>query len=273
MKCIKPIGIQDKTTGGILMVPCGRCISCRVQKSRMWGLRIYHEAMKHEKRCFVTLTYSDDKLPWCGSICRRHVQLFLKRLRKNSGVKIRYFLGGEYGEQFKRPHYHLVLCGLSELDEGIIQTSWDRGFVSCFPVIPERCNYVAGYVIKKLSGPAAIEYCRRGVAPEFALMSRRPGIGAGFADENSGFLRQNQFSVVKGQKVPLPRFYVERLFSEEDKKIRHERAQKFYDEHKEVLRQRSGLKQDYQINEYERDCRRQAAIDLEKNQEMHRRKL
>lgn len=44
-------------------LPCGKCIECRLEYSRSWAVRSVHESKIHEKNCFITLTYSDDKLP------------------------------------------------------------------------------------------------------------------------------------------------------------------------------------------------------------------
>ena len=57
---------------------------------------------------FVTLTYDDDHLPEYNSLNYKHFQDFMKRLRKShSGV--RFYMCGEYGEDFSRPHYHALL--------------------------------------------------------------------------------------------------------------------------------------------------------------------
>lgn len=98
-------------------VPCGRCIGCRLEKSRKWAMRCVMEAQQHKDNCFLTLTYAPEFLPADGSLVKRDLQLFIKRLRKAfSGVKIRYFACGEYGEKFARPHYHLILFGFCPLD-------------------------------------------------------------------------------------------------------------------------------------------------------------
>jgi hypothetical protein len=50
---------------------------------------------------------------------KRDLQLFFKRLRKAyPDVKLRYFACGKYGEQFARPHYHVILFGKSFMKGG-----------------------------------------------------------------------------------------------------------------------------------------------------------
>ena len=65
----------------------------------------------------MTLTYDTKFLPPGGSVSLRDVQLFMKRLRKaKEPSKLRFFLGAEYGDENRRPHYHAILfnCGFSD---------------------------------------------------------------------------------------------------------------------------------------------------------------
>ena len=115
MYCVQPITIQVRPDGKALQnleVPCGKCIGCRIAKRKEWSLRMLHELTYHPQSSFVTLTYDDYHLPPCCSLKKRHLQLFLKRLRKNLGERrIKYFACGEYGGQTMRPHYHAILFG------------------------------------------------------------------------------------------------------------------------------------------------------------------
>ena len=67
-----------------------------------------HEASMHMFNSFVTLTYDDDHLPEYNSLNYKHFQDFMKRLRKSHNG-VRFYMCGEYGEDFSRPHYH-ALC-------------------------------------------------------------------------------------------------------------------------------------------------------------------
>lgn len=109
----------------IKVVPCGKCINCRLAYSRRWADRIVLESMYHEESWFVTLTYNDFFVPESKfiddntgevishlSLYKRDVQLFLKRLREMLDYPIRFFCAGEYGSKTLRPHYHLIIFGL-----------------------------------------------------------------------------------------------------------------------------------------------------------------
>lgn len=220
MRCLNPVHFKS------LSFPCGRCIACRLNKQREWAFRISHEAKLSPDNVFVTLTYDDKKDGPHITLKKRDCQLFLKRLRKNLGRQIRFFLSGEYGEKGGRPHYHLIIFGLRKEEENIIRQSWKHGFVSVGDVSLSSINYVAKYTLKKVSGVLKEEYAKQGKIPEFSLMSRKPGIGWNFAKKSKS-LFNNGFGVFKSSKIPLPRFYVDKLFSEEDKEKRRLKNQDF----------------------------------------------
>ena len=93
-------------------VPCGQCIGCRLERSRQWAVRCVHESSLHRFSSFITLTYNDEHLPSDRSLNVEHFQRFMKRLRKHlEPLKIRFFHCGEYGDKFRRPHYHAIVFG------------------------------------------------------------------------------------------------------------------------------------------------------------------
>ncbi|WNK14115.1 MAG: replication initiator protein [Microvirus sp.] len=273
MTCVSPVWIQDKQTGGCMYVPCGRCIGCRLKRAAMWSVRIMHEVKSWDDCCFVTLTYSPENLPKDGSLSVEHCQKFFKRLRKNLGRKIKYFLGAEYGDLHSRPHYHVILFGVSRSDELQINQSWGLGFVHVGDVSHDSARYVASYTLKKLSGPQAAEYARKGIKPEFSLMSRAPGIGAHYVEQNKPFLRDNSFCIVKGSKVALPRYYSDKIYNSTEKALLHCLRSDFYEEKFQETKKLSGVDQDYQVGEYQRGQRDQTKRDLEARQTLKRRKL
>lgn len=134
------------------------------------------EALVHTSASFVTLTYNKEHLPPDGSLVPRDLQLFLKRLRTNTQLPIRYFGVGEYGDLSWRPHYHLALFGVPREGEPLVNRAWGKGFVKSGDLTMESAQYVAGYVVKKLT--RADDPALEGRYPEFARMSLRPGIGA-----------------------------------------------------------------------------------------------
>lgn len=45
------------------LVPCGRCVGCRLDYSREWADRCYLESLTKSPNWFITLTYDDLNLP------------------------------------------------------------------------------------------------------------------------------------------------------------------------------------------------------------------
>lgn len=154
----------------------------------------------HAHSCFVTLTYSEDKLPPGGSLRPKDVQDWLKRIRRAAApAALRFFLVGEYGDLTHRPHYHVALFGFPPCEHGrsrykfyknccrscdLIRDTWKHGHIDVGMLERESAQYVAGYVTKKMthSEERCTSSCTHpplnGRHPEFARMSLRPGIGA-----------------------------------------------------------------------------------------------
>lgn len=219
-----------------LMLPCGQCIGCLVTRQRDWSLRLMHEADMHDAKCFLTLTYDDSKLPVQGQLVVSHFQNFMKRLRKRVVAPLRYYMCGEYGETFDRPHFHAILYGFDFRDDrtllkrsstGTLYTSslldrvWGFGFCSIGDVTIESAAYVAGYVLKKQKGKNAEEHYTRvcGVTgeiyqkePEFSCCSRDPSIGAGWLDKyENDVINSGGVIVPGGMNMGVPRAYLKRL--------------------------------------------------------------
>lgn len=197
-----------------LNLPCGRCIGCRLERSRQWAVRCVHEASLYERNCFITLTYAPEHLPADGSLNKSHFQKFMKRLRKKYGAGVRYFHCGEYGEKNRRPHYHACLFNFDFPDrelwsvrDGVrldvsqaLQELWPFGFSTVGDVTFESAAYVARYITKKITGDMADKHYTvpvlasdghwRGeiqtLSPEYCTMSRRPGIGRGWLNKYTG---------------------------------------------------------------------------------------
>lgn len=271
MKCNKPLLVQAKATmadllpsGRFTFVPCGKCNACRMNYASSWAIRILHEAKEWEHRCFVTLTYDDGHLPPSRSLDKKAVSSFLKRLRKNFESRgVKFFASGEYGEKNHRPHYHLLLFGVSSNDRAIIEHSWPFGFVSIGDFSVERARYVAGYAVKKLFSAGADYYKSRGLVPEFALMSRRPGIGDKWLAKHAELIRHAGHVKIQGSAYALPRYYKDRVYTEEDKILLNALAQEFYDEARTNACIKSGGLCDISLEDY----LKQESLQRERNLE------
>ena len=141
---------------------CGACDQCIAEKSNNWVIRNYYEQKRHEKKCFITLTYAENPV----ILVRKDLQDFIKRLRTylkrkcNFNDKIRIFYCGEYGERNNRPHFHLIIYGWEEeklnfLDinkkknilyqSKTIQTCWGLGRTSYQNFDDKEIPYISLY--------------------------------------------------------------------------------------------------------------------------------
>lgn len=219
-------------------VPCGACIGCRIDRSQQWAVRCMNEAQFHEFKCFVTLTYNNEHMPHGGSLLKSDFQKFMKRLRKKyTGMTIRYYMCGEYGDNLGRPHYHALLYGIdfpdkkrhSGTDEKTLYVSetldkiWGLGFCTIGALTHQSAAYVARYVMKKITGERANEHYRYVIPStgeiiwrlsEYNDMSRRPGIGSTFFKQFKSDLYPSDFTIVKGKKTPVPKYYDRQLEKE-----------------------------------------------------------
>lgn len=218
-------------------IPCGKCIGCKLERSRQWAIRCVHESKLHENNCFVTLTYNNENLPKDGSLHLEHLQKFFKKLRKKYGEGIRYFACGEYGDKNSRPHYHICLFNHEFPDKEAweqtrdyttyrskeLEKLWTKGFSLIGALNFESAAYTARYVTKKITGENAEYYYRRvdettgkiknRIKPEFVVMSRggrkkgSGGIGSEYYEKYKKDFYTIDSIILRGKKIKPPKFY------------------------------------------------------------------
>lgn len=195
--------------GRSLLLPCGKCLACRIRRRSVWTIRLIHENAVHHKSRFITLTYRDDTLPMRfgdprGILVKNDLQLFFKRYRKLSRIPgLKYYACGEYGDAGNRPHYHAIVFGDLPTVEQLDQY-WGLGRVSSDPVTGKSIAYVAGYVSKKLGLGAPNDQDSR--PHPFQLSSQ--GLGMRWAQENY-FEILYEGAVLRGStRLPVPRQYL-----------------------------------------------------------------
>lgn len=250
---------SQSRTGVSIAIPCGQCIGCRTMKSQEWQTRLVHESKCHAKSVFVTLTYNQESVPEDYSLKLRDLQLFMKRLRFSKPDKVRFFAVGEYGDKGLRPHYHLLLFNCDFHTKSIIRIGrtgapvftspelaelWPLGLHEFEAITPGLAGYCARYCMKKMNGNFADDHYTRvspidgkvyRVASEFAVMSRRPGIGIDwFLSQSSdaySFGRSAKGRVVEvreglivdGQRRKVPAAYLRKADEETNKHIKRAR--------------------------------------------------
>jgi hypothetical protein len=191
------------------LVPCGKCMACRINRTRQWAVRLYLESFYWKRSLFVTLTYDNDHLV-TSSLCKTDLQKFFKRLRRDlekDDRNIKYFACGEYGPETQRPHYHAIIFGLDcEKDQDLVKENWPFGFITVGTVTYESCRYTAQYIQKKVIGvKAEEEYKDR--EPPFQIQSQ--GLGLQYALD---YLKVYKGKItVDGKVFPVPRYFRDKV--------------------------------------------------------------
>lgn len=251
MSCFRPLnayrldsgdvvlsGARNAPTGRRMELPCGRCIGCKLDRARAWSVRITHEAQLYDGNSFVTLDYAPESLPASLSLEYSDFQGFMKRLRRRvqgcgvgpDGRKpVRFFCAGEYGETFKRPHWHAILfnCRMPDAEKykngtyrsRLLEDIWGHGNAVIGDVTPQSAAYVAGYTLHKayersedyedVINTSTGELTAR--RPEFVTMSRRPGIGAWWYEKYARDLFPHDGAVQDGSRFKVPSYYYKKF--------------------------------------------------------------
>lgn len=163
-----------------ITIACGKCYHCMESKINEWCTRMYAHAEDFKNVYFVTLTYrsiydknlevnklllsklkqavwhrdsfnSTHRLGYNPCLLvKSHYQNFMKRLRKNTGLKdLTYVLSGEYGTDYGRPHFHMVLFTNGTLTKADIVRAWSvclwRDNAGKWSFRTSQCNNGAAY--------------------------------------------------------------------------------------------------------------------------------
>ena len=247
-----------------------------------------HEASLYANNCFITLTYDDDHLPADRSLHYDDFQKFMKRLRKrfkglelgtNPELKepypIRFYMAGEYGENFGRPHFHACIFNFNFSDKTLwkrtpsgsliyrskaLEELWPFGYSSIGDVNFQSAAYVARYIMKKINVSSLTPHDQRDHyettnfetgeitdrRPEFNKMSLKPGIGFDWYKTYKEDVYPHDYVIVNGKKVKPPKFY-DRKFSEdyplEMEEIRHHRYVDALNRHADNTPERLAVKE------------------------------
>lgn len=222
---------RQESFGIPIDLPCGRCIGCRLEHAKEWALRCWHEHLMYEEEglpsMFITLTYDQEHLPPDGGLDHRHFQKFIRAMRKKTGLKLRYFMCGEYGGQTLRPHYHAIIFGYRPPDLKLVNTRnntrnytseimselWPHGGHEIGYVSFKNAGYVARYVLKKqikpeLFDPSTGEISEANLKSPYTRMSLKPGIGYSWYQKYKTDLYPHDYAVLPdGRETAVPKYY------------------------------------------------------------------
>lgn len=154
---------------------CGHCRRCHDNKINDYVGRCLAEKQTSALTVAITLTYRGVTTD-AVILNYRHIQLMLKRLRKD-GFSVRYLCAGEYGELRGRAHWHVILffsgAKIPNFKFGTNDKEWKywpHGHI--FVQNPDEggFRYAVGYVVKGYKQPGVRNL----------TMSKYPPLGSEF---------------------------------------------------------------------------------------------
>lgn len=163
-------------------VKCRKCANCLRARAREWAMRAQSETSQAQRTWFGTLTLRPEEHHRAENLARKRISvragldydlfsqeeqfrervnqitpevtLWLKRIRKNSGAKLRYILVAE-AHKTGLPHLHILVHEVAEggaVKHKELTSQWKLGF-SKFNLVAED-KRPAWYVCKYLSKSA-----------------------------------------------------------------------------------------------------------------------
>lgn len=236
-------------------VGCGKCYNCRIKRITGWSFRIQEELKVSNTAYFITLTYDTHHVPIIGgrypmTLQKTDLQAFFKRLRYydsefktnyhpkakkwDEPKKIKYYACGEYGGKKNRPHYHLILFNVIDINS--IYKAWstaivERGITVGFhpfgiididdDVNATNIEYVLKYICKEDKGIGKSKNDFRNT--EFSLMSKGLGKDWITIDIETFYNRRLDIAYIireDGVKIAMPKYYSNKMYNENTKEDR-----------------------------------------------------
>lgn len=270
MKCDTPYYVMPKAALEKVPVPCGKCPACKKRRVDQWVFRLMEEEKVSSSAHFITLTYDTRHVPFSANgfmtLDRKEFPRFMKRLRKLTSNKLKYYAVGEYGGDgeatgYGRPHYHAIVFNVPDTE--MYASAWSKAGKQFGTIHVDKVNtntvaytmkYIDKFSWKKKHG-------RDDRVPEFSLMSK--GLGSSYIDR-IGTWHSDDLSrmyVVKngGFKVALPRYYRDKLLTDDEKNVQSRIIQSSVEKREtelvaelDRLKLRNRVPSDISVLEYER---------------------
>jgi hypothetical protein len=207
-----------------ISVDCGKCSECLSRRVLTWCERLKQEAKRSIAQHFITLTYMDEKLTKTPNghytLNLKDTQTFFKILRKNINkinpnrlkeYPIKYYIAGEYGGLFERPHYHVIIFNAQENE---IQRAWSKGYVHFGKHTKASAAYTMSYISK---GRIVPENELDDRIEEFSNMSN--GLGSNYIEGRKpnwhklDIKNRLYMPIEDGKKLPMPRYYKKKIYT------------------------------------------------------------
>jgi len=231
MRCHDPYYVlPSKAAVKKIPVNCGRCPYCKKRRVCSWEFRLLQEEKRSFSSYFVTLTYDSRHIPLTAkrrtTLRKKDLQLFFKRLRKLQEDKIKYYAVGEYGSKNSRPHYHLIMFNVFDIEyirqawQAIEPNTGNKSQIGTIHIGDVNSNTI-GYTLKYIDKITRIpEYKGDDRKPEFSLMSSK--LGDNYLTDaaikwHKADLSRMYVTLKDGIKIAMPKYYRDRIFTDDEK--------------------------------------------------------
>lgn len=241
--CTNPIKITQN--GEEYTVKCGKCPTCRRERTQEWAIKLINEAKYHKKASFITLTF-DNKILLNGNKygadasfiyhienSKEYFKKFIKRLRKRyKEKKLTYYHVGEYwnGEKTHRPHHHMILFGENfEEDRKECQLSktghqqfysqtlyelWGCGNCTIQDINSNNIIYISQYSLKKNKQNEDKRY------RAIQSFSNRSKMNIKWIRRNYNEIKKGFIQDKDGKKYRIPKSYLNNLKNEKNEEMK-----------------------------------------------------
>lgn len=147
---VKPAESQSNY---IIYTDCGKCPNCTQNRRNDWVSRMCLHSLYFKHCYFITLTYGTfdaslydehpylpmwfetlpvmcdynskyELLPTPSIIVKSHISNYIKRLRLLVKGRLSYVYSGEYGSDYGRPHFHLVVWSDEIITSAMARSAW-----------------------------------------------------------------------------------------------------------------------------------------------------
>lgn len=192
-------------------------------------------------------------------------KVWFKKVEKSGkwAPKYRFYGIGEYGASGDRPHYHIIAWNIpdtwfnwdpvhNQYYSEKLEKVWDKGFIHIGTVTQQSIHYVAKYTLKDIfMGP----YETTKAEKPFGLMSRVPGIGHSYINDNIKDYFNNTLdpyaTIENNYKYPLSRYYKTRIFEDDGQREELNERARLYCEEKEERQRKQAEKIGISIDDYQ----------------------
>lgn len=222
-------------------LPCGYCLNCRKDKQNYYADRANYEYCKRLTASFVTFTYSDlfllknavhdefgrpifdddngvrklratlnyDDFTQFVDRIRHYIKYHPEIQGCLCQPDFSYIYTGEYGDEFGRPHFHVLFFGLDfAYCKKLIFSSWPYGFIDVLPLLDGGIRYVCKYIDKQVFGELAeLRYDFLGLARPRIRMSKSFGKGLLLDNVKDIVSHDYTYPIAHGQRRPVSAYW------------------------------------------------------------------